>query len=313
MIDRDTFLITLYVKVDQFCKSPRFSAPAPSPKKLGRPASLSASEVLPLALYSQPARFLSETNFYEHATTQLRHLFPRLPDRSQFHRLVRQHAETLVEFFHSLVGEMKVQACNYEILDSTAVPVRHPQRGGRGWFAGQVDIGWSNRLGWYEGFHLLLSINPEGIITGYGFAEASCADRALAETFFQGRAHPHPRLPTVGEPAIGAYRADGGFQGEDHQQRWAARYGTVVLTPPHYKTKQTWTPEQKRFFSSLRQLVETTYAKLHKIWRLDQDRLPCLSGFQARLAAKMAMHNFCIWLHRSLGRPLLAFASFCTF
>src|SRR5258707_816231 len=25
---------------------------------------------------------------------------------------------------------------------------------GTGWLAGQVDIGWSNRLGWYEGFHL---------------------------------------------------------------------------------------------------------------------------------------------------------------
>jgi hypothetical protein len=33
-----------------------------------------------------------------------------------------------------------------------------------------------------------------------------------------------------------------------------------------------------------------------------------LKGFQARLAAKVALHNFCIWLNEQLGRPRLAFA-----
>jgi hypothetical protein len=33
-----------------------------------------------------------------------------------------------------------------------------------------------------------------------------------------------------------------------------------------------------------------------------------LHGFQARLAAKLARHNFCIWLNGQLGRPNLAFA-----
>ena len=35
---------------------------------------------------------------------------------------------------------------------------------------------------------------------------------------------------------------------------------------------------------------------------------PTLEGFQVRLAAKMALHNFCIWLNQQLGRPLLAVA-----
>jgi hypothetical protein len=33
-----------------------------------------------------------------------------------------------------------------------------------------------------------------------------------------------------------------------------------------------------------------------------------LTGFQARLAAKMVPHNFCIWLNEQLDRPSLAFA-----
>ncbi|HLV99084.1 MAG TPA: hypothetical protein VKT82_10455 [Ktedonobacterales bacterium] len=53
--------------------------------------------------------------------------------------------------------------------------------------AGQADIGWNNRLGWYEGFHLLMAATPGGVITGFGFAAASTKDQPLAETFFVAR------------------------------------------------------------------------------------------------------------------------------
>ena len=53
-------------------------------------------------------------------------------------------------------------------------------------------MGWSNRLGWYEGFHVLLAVNPWGMITGFGFGSASTKDQPLAETFFALRRHPHP-------------------------------------------------------------------------------------------------------------------------
>jgi hypothetical protein len=58
----------------------------------------------------------------------------------------------------------------------------------------------------------------------------------------------------------------------------------------------------------VRQIVETVCAKLWHTFRLDHERPHDLGGFQARLAAKMALHNFCIWLHEQLGRPRLAVA-----
>lgn len=40
-----------------------------------------------------------------------------------------------------------------------------------------LDIGWSNSLlEWYEGFRLLVAINPAGVITGLGFASVSTKD-----------------------------------------------------------------------------------------------------------------------------------------
>lgn len=53
MIDLDTWLTTLYVMIDDFCKS---ELPA-EPKHPGPQASLSRSEVMTLALFGQWAQF----------------------------------------------------------------------------------------------------------------------------------------------------------------------------------------------------------------------------------------------------------------
>ena len=63
-----------------------------------------------------------------------------------------------------------------------------------------------------------------------------------------------------------------------------------------------------RWLHSLRQIVETVYAKLMEFFRLEKERPHSLDGFQANLAAKAALHNFCIWLNTQLGRGPLAFA-----
>jgi hypothetical protein len=46
------------------------------------------------------------------------------------------------------------------------MPVRHAKkkRRGHGWLlGGRADIGWSNSLGWYEGFSLLTAVEPSGL------------------------------------------------------------------------------------------------------------------------------------------------------
>ena len=55
MIDEDTFLTTLYVEVDDFCKAylPPLTQPGPA-------ASLCRSEVVTLGIFGQWARFQSE-------------------------------------------------------------------------------------------------------------------------------------------------------------------------------------------------------------------------------------------------------------
>jgi Transposase DDE domain len=302
MVDVDTFLTTLYGMVDDFCKTSLPPDTHPGPE-----AALSRSETGTLAIFGQWQDFGSERGFYRDAQRQLRSAFPQLPTREQCNRHVRQHYDALLACCLALGRLLAAQRCLYEALDSSGMPTRDAKRRGAGWLPGLADIGWSNRLGWYEGFHLLLAVNPVGVITGFGFGPARTKDQPLADTFVALRRQPHPGLASVGAPALGPSVVDKGFEGQANQQAWWRGYGAQVICPPKRNSKTPWPKGRRRWVAGIRQIVETVYEKLHHTCRLDRQRPHDLSGFQARLAAKMALHNFCIWLNAQLGRPRLAF------
>ncbi len=124
--------------------------------------------MITLALFGQWVQFKSERAFYRYAQHHLQEAFPQLPDRSQFNRLQRHHRDAITAFALFLVQLLQAQHGAYEVLDSTAAVTRDAKRRGLGWLAGQADSGWSNRVGWYEGFHLLLCVTAQGVITGFG-------------------------------------------------------------------------------------------------------------------------------------------------
>ncbi len=304
MVEVDTFLTALYVMVDDFCQSHPRERRRPGPD-----ASLSDSEVVTLAIFARFSRFASERDFHRYARRHLPDAFPTLPDRSQFNRAVRLLVGLIEEVALHLVEVLEVQRCPYEALDSTAMVVRDAKRRGTGWLAGQADIGWSNRLGWYEGFRLLVDVSPKGVITGFGFGAASTKDQPIAETFFAARHHPSPGLSSVGRVTSGCYVADKGFEGAGNHRWWLERYGARIIHPPKRNSrKRSWPKRLRRWVASIRQIVQTVYDKLLNIFGLHRERPDELSGLRARLAARVALHNFCIWFNEQLGRPRLSFA-----
>jgi hypothetical protein len=302
MVDVDTFLTTLYVMVDDFCK-----ASLPADSHPGPQAALSRSEVLTLAIFGQWQWFGSERGFYRYAQRHLRSAFPGLPTRPQFNRHMRHYQPALVLCVLHLEQLLAAQQCLYEALDSSGVPTRDAKRRGLGWLPGLANIGWSNRLGWYEGFPLLLAVSPVGSITGFGFGPASTKDQLLADTLFALRHSPQPQWRGAGAPAQGPYVVDKGFAGVAEHTAWDQQYGARVICPPKRNSTQPWPKRLRRWLAGIRQMVETVYDKLYHTFRLDRERPHDLGGFQARLAAKLALHNFCLWFNEQLGRPRLAF------
>jgi hypothetical protein len=303
MLDLDTFLTTLYVMADDFCKEKMDFAPRPGPQ-----ASLQAGEVITIELFGQFWWFRSERNFYDYAERNLKCYFPGLPTRPQFNRLARHHWRTIVAFWQYLVDSMEAQEVIFEVLDTVPIPVRTIKRRGRGWLGGMTNIGWSTRLGWYNGFHGLISVNPIGVITGFSFASASEKDQPMASTFLALRRYPDTNLPTVGRFTYAYYLADNGFEGVKNAAYWNLTYGAMVLAAPAQSKSDLWAKSWLNWFKSLRQIVETVYDKLENWFGLGKDRNHELSGFHTRFAAKAALHNFLIFLNIQFGRPALAFS-----
>jgi hypothetical protein len=195
----------------------------------------------------------------------------------------------------------------YQVFDGMGVRVRNAKRRGGGWLEGQANIGHSNRLGWFEGFYVLIANTAKGTITGFGFGPASTNDRRMAETFLAKRAEPDPRLVSVGKAAPCPYIADKGFAGRLWQAHWREEYGAETICVPEKNVTHPWPKELRHWHAGIRQIAETVHGKLLEVFRLDRERPHAMDGFQARLAACVGLHNFCMWLNAQLGRNLLAF------
>jgi Transposase DDE domain len=166
---------------------------------------------------------------------------------------VRSHTELIEAFVVHLVAVLDARRAPYEALDSSAMPTRDCKRRGHGWLVGRANVGWSNSLGWYEGFSLLTAVDPTGVITGFCFGAASTADQQLAETFFALRARPNERLLSVGSAAAGLYIADKGFEGAENHRRWLQSYGVHLIHPPKRNSKKrSWSKRLRRWIAGIR-------------------------------------------------------------
>lgn len=304
MLDVDTFLTTVYVLVDEYAKA----ALPPEPRRVGRPPALCRSEVLTLALLEQWAIFPSERAFYRYAWRHLRGAFPRLPDRTQYNRLVRQQYGALVALLRWVAQDLGAQTTLYQVADTTGVPTRQYKRRAMGWLPEYAGIGYCNRVGWFEGLRLLTCATEEGIVTGFAVAEAPRKDQPLADAFFTARALPDPRAVSVGAWYGGYYVVDTGFEGRALIQHWAEDVEALVVCMPNRSRPHGWPKALRQWLAGVRQIAETVHARLMDSFGLTHDRPHALDGFQVRLAAKLALHNVCCWLNRQVGRPTLAFA-----
>ena len=98
--------------------------------------------------------------------------------------------------------------------------------------------------------------------------------------------------------------SDCGFRGDDWLEHWAKAYGVQVCPLPKAAPRAT-----RHWLSSVRQVVETTFANLSESFGLKYPGAHSTWGLLMRVAAKVAAYNLGIMLNRLLGRPDFAFAT----
>ena len=85
LLDLDSFLVSLYVLVDDWWQGRH----QPAARRRGRPALLTESEILTLAVLAQWPRWRSERDFWRFASAHLRGYFPNLVSQGQLNRRIR--------------------------------------------------------------------------------------------------------------------------------------------------------------------------------------------------------------------------------
>jgi hypothetical protein len=160
-VDLDSFLVSLYVFVDDWWQTSHSSSTRRRP---GRPALLADPEVLTLAILAQWPRFRSERDFWRFARAHLSPYFPNLCTQGQFNRRVRALEPEMRALQRALAGELAEPSAVYRIVDTTLVPAIVRVRASRkGLFAGQASLGRSaSKTEWVYGFKVALVVDPKG-------------------------------------------------------------------------------------------------------------------------------------------------------
>ena len=102
------------------------------PSKPGRPALLSQSEVLTLAILAQGPRFRSERDFWRFAHSHLRPYFPNLVSQSQLNRRIRALEPELRALQGELAATLSEPSEAYRVMDTTLIPAIVRARARRG-------------------------------------------------------------------------------------------------------------------------------------------------------------------------------------
>ena len=217
-MDLDSFLVSLYVLVDDWWKLECSS----EPPKTGRPALLSDSEVMTLAILAQWPRFRSERDFWRFAWAHLRSYFPNLCSQSQFNRRVRALEPEMRALQRAFARGLARPSAVYRVLDTTLLPAMVRVRASRkGLFCGQASFGRSaSKTEWVYGFKVALVVDPEGVVSAFGLAPAASDERPIGEAL-------------IAEDLHEAYLADKGFTGVEWERRWLEVYGALVAATPY--------------------------------------------------------------------------------
>jgi Transposase DDE domain len=288
-MDLDSFLVSLYVLVDDWWQEHHPS----SARKPGRPPLLSDPEVITLAILAQWPRFRSERDFWRFAWAHLRPYFPSLCSQSQLNRRIRALEPEMRELQLALARELACPSAVYRVMDTTLVPAIVRVRASRkGLFCGQATFGRSaSKTEWVYGFKVALVVDPDGVITAFGLAQASSDERPIGEAL-------------VASDRYEAYLADKGFTGVEWERLLMEQYGALVAATPKNNSRRAWPKADRRWAAGKRQIIEGVIGQLKDFFCLERHRAKTLGGLLTRLATKVAAYTCAQRINDTLNRPL---------
>ncbi len=264
------------------------------PARCGRPALISDSELVALAVCQAAIGASSDRQFLGLVERVLPGWFPHLPDQSQYNRRLR----TLVELISRVQQQLArwLDTGGIRLADGTQLAVAsYPGCQQRSHFAGFARYGYSkshHRFLW--GVRLVLLTDERGLPLGYTIVPANEKEYEPLADLLTG---------TPSEVVI----ADKGLWGRAYRDRLAAD-GVALLTPDRTRTAANIGKE--RALASFRLVIESVFANLKGQMRLERHLAKTPAGLCVRIAQRILALTIGILLNTLTGRPARALAAY---
>jgi hypothetical protein len=325
----DTFLVALYTISDDLYKThfPNKTS------KVGPKLIMNDSEIITLGLCAQWLKW-SERKLLSYVKKHWGTYFPNLLSQSEYNRRFNTLAERLSYLVPLIRSQITGYYPSYEIMDCVPVPIMKRCRGEKAKLFSRdianIGKGGSDRE-WYYGVKLALTVQPNGVISGFILSPAKTAERWSAEYMLCHRndtlktpigveslppSHGKKRVGPdgliwpkvgIGNNNPGLYLTDRGYTGKWWDEHWDIDYKTKVLTPESYTGVEV--EKLRPLHSSSRQVIEDVNEHLSDDLGLNRIGARTPKGLLARIAAKLVAFNIGIWLNQMFERPTFALST----
>jgi hypothetical protein len=286
--DFDDFCLWVYVIVDTIYQQIEPVLPLRGPQPL-----CSNSEVIAMSLIGECLGWDQETELLSQMKGH-RDKFPHIPSQSRFNRRRRNLMFVTNLIRRLILAQLDVAYDHQCVIDSLPIPVVQfhlvPSSTGE-WPAYGADFGKvSSKKETIYGYKLHLLITLGGLILDFELAPANVDDGSVGFELLSE----HTDLEVIGDKAyISQAKAE---------ELW--RQNRIRLqTLPRRNQKKQLTPETRRLFNSVRQIIETVNGQLAAQFNIETNHAHTFWGLCTRLYAKLTAHTLCIYINRLLGKP----------
>lgn len=285
MLDLATVLTTIFTHIDDFCKrSTRL--------KCGAKPVVLDSEIITIMLVSELLGLRSEYEQVAFTKQWLKEYFPRMIDRSQYHRRIKSLMQ--------LVNDVRIHILHLipladaHIIDSTPIPVITFNRAHFTPLFPEASFGrCAARKMTYYGFKLHLVTDTQGIPIHFDLTPAKIADISMTEELLSASS-----INTL-------TFADKGYLSDPLETRLFEGYNITLISPKRKNMKNRESVTDRRILNKIRQRIEVTNGLLKEQFRLERTYAKTLYGLMRRIVSKITAMTVAIFFNHLFGRPLM--------
>lgn len=290
----DTLATALYARIDDELKASPWLAPwRPA---IGITPTLSDAELLTLAVMSALLGFTSERRWLRHASRDLRHLFPYLPQQSGYNKRLRAASTLLTSMIRVLARDTSLWSDDVWLVDSTPVSCgASRETAKRSDLAGWAQYGYCashSRYFWGLRLHLVCTLGGLPILFALTGAKADEREtlRDLLDTAPDVGAD-HPGQTIIGDKNYFGREFEHDLAERDLRLLRPARKGEAERAGAH-------------LFKPLRQVIESINQTFKAQLDLERHGGRTPAGVMVRVLSRILALTAGIWHNDKTGQPV---------